>query len=78
MTTNRERLGFDPRVLLGKSEIEAGALAFQHGVYFDIVRRDGVLVPQSEDVKAAKRVEVEINKGHVVAFAYDSNKYRPE
>lgn len=74
----REKLGFDPRKLLGMSEIDANYECTVNGVFYHVTKRDGVDVPKNEDVLPEKRVNVEVQRGIVFALSYDVNKYRPE
>lgn len=74
----RERLGFNPASLLGKSDIDASYDCTINGVFYYVVARDGVATPKTEDALPAKRVEVEIRNGHVSGYAYDDSKFRPE
>lgn len=76
--TNREKLGFHPGKLLGKSEIDANYECTIYGVYYHVVKRDGVDVPKTEDVLPEKRVNVEVQRGIVYSISFDTEKYRPE
>jgi hypothetical protein len=74
----RERLGFNPASLLGKSDIDASYECTVNGVFYHVVARDGKPTPKTEDVLPAKRVEVAVANGYVVGFAYDDKNFRPE
>lgn len=74
----REKLGFHPGKLLGMTEIDASYECTINGVQYNVVKRDDVAVPVSEDKLADKRVNVEVKRGIVYSVGFDSEKYRPE
>lgn len=76
--SNREKLGLHPGKLLGMSEIDANYECTINGVQYNVVKRDGVDVPVSEDKLAERRVNVEIQRGIVFSVGFDAEKFRPE
>ncbi len=75
---NREKLGLHPGKLLGMSEIDASYECTVNGVFYNVVKRDDVTLPVTEDVLPAKRVNVEVKRGIIFAVGFDAENFRPE